>query len=447
MLLAFFRSFPGLPPFPVKGHLANIGHLLWGNVLSNVLALISLGIAARTLETTSFGILVLIVTYVRLVDRLIRFESWQPLIRFASDLEIENREKLPRLYLYGILLDVSAALTAAGVAVLLAMIAGKLFGLGAEHVHLVMIHATCLLFSISGAPTAALRMAGRFKLIAYIQPLGPIIRAPLALMCALLWPTLTGFVVAWTIAQIAGSAVYAALGWRALRDQGIKNPLKQPWVHLARDFPGFVSFAWTTNVSMSLRTVTQEADVLLVGALAGPSSAGFYHVAKRAAKIAQQVGAQTQAVLYPDMARLWAQARVAQLQRVTLRVQYALSSLGLASVLLALFAGQPLVELALGNDYGDVGALLVAQLISVTFIMHAAPSRSVLLSMGQPGTVLKSMLFGTVLFFLCALLLIPRYGAMGASLAHIVCSLVTAVWMDFSWLRSVRQHLPEREPV
>jgi O-antigen/teichoic acid export membrane protein len=426
-------------------YLYNIAHLLSGNVLSNGSALISLAIAARALDTEAFGILVLVVTYVRLIERLVRFESWQPLIRFASDLELGSRDKLPRLYLYGLLLDLAAALCSAVLAVLLAHAAGYLLGFGEQHVQLVAIHSVCLLFSISGAPTAALRMAGRFKLMAYAQPIGPVVRAPLAILCWIFWPSLTGFVVAWTIAQITGAIVYIALGWRALAAQSIANPFKQSPRHLARDFPGFVSFAWTTNLSMSLRTMTQEADVLLVGAMAGPSSAGFYHVAKRLAKIAQQVGAQTQAVLYPDMARFWAQGHVADLRRLTLRVQFALGAIGIGTIIAALMAGQPLVELALGSEFRDVGALLVAQLVSVVFIMHAAPARSVLLSMGRPGVVLTSTLCSTVLFFVCAVLLIPRIGAMGASLANIAFAGTTAVWMDLVWLHVVRVHSPKSE--
>src|SRR3546814_19532604 len=69
-------------------------------------------------------------------------------------------------------------------------------------------------------------------------------------------------------------------------------------------------FPYTTlfrsNLSMTLSTSVQEFDVLLVGALAYPASAGLYYMAKRMAKAAQQLGGQVQAVLYPDVTRLWA---------------------------------------------------------------------------------------------------------------------------------------------
>ncbi|AKH42833.1 O-antigen/teichoic acid export membrane protein [Altererythrobacter atlanticus] len=423
------------------GHFRNIGHLLSGNAISNVMALVSLAIVGRALETELFGIFVLVITYVRLVERFVRFESWQPLIRFASNLEGGDRAKLPRLYLYGILLDLAAAFTAAFGAVAAAAALGSLFGLDAEYLHLVAIYSVCVLFNLSGWTTAALRMAGRFKQIAYSQPIGQVVRIPLALFCWYYWPTVTGFMIAWAIAQLTTSTIIMALGWKALREEGISSPLKETPRNLPRDFPGFIGFAWSTNLSMTLRTMTQEADVLLVGALAGPSSAGFYHVAKRLAKVAQQVGAHTQAVLYPQMARFWSEGKYKKLRRLTHNVQLILSGLGVLAIIAAALVGQDLVELAMGQDYGQVGPLLVAQLFAVTLIMHAAPSRSILLSMGRPGVVLRSSLVATILFFICALLLIPRYGAMGANLSHIAFAATTALWMDIAWLRLIRQRI------
>ena len=94
---------------------------------------------------------------------------------------------------------------------------------------------------------------------------------------------------------------------RVIRKKGIPNPLRANPFGLKDRFPGFMSFAWSTNVSGTLRTLTQEADTLLVSAFAGTAWAGFYHIAKRIAKVAQQVGSMMQTVVYPDMARMWAQ--------------------------------------------------------------------------------------------------------------------------------------------
>jgi len=427
----------------LAGHFGNIGHLLSGNVLSNVLAMGSLAIAARTLSTVEFGTLVMVVTYVRLVERLIRFESWQPLIHFAANLSLDASVKLSRLYLFGLLLDAAAAIFATATAIGFAWFFGPLVAISDSAITLIAIYASGILFNITGVPTASLRMAGRFRSIAYVQPVAQLVRLPLAGLCALFRADLQSFVLAWLAAQIVGSSLFFFLGWRALAAQSIPNPLKSSPRGLMREFPGFASFAWSSNLSMTLRTVTQEADVLLVGLFAGAPSAGFYHVAKRLAKIAQQVGGQTQAVLYPDMARLWAAARFAELRSLTRRLQIILFAIGASAVVAAALVGELLVNAILGHRYSHVGLLLVVQLLAVTFIMHGAPSRSVLLSMGKPSVVLRSSVLGAVVFFSAAALLIPRFGALGAAYSQIGLAAISALWMDIAWARNIGRKIRE----
>lgn len=416
-------------------HFQNIGHLLSGNVLSSLLALASLAIASRALDTNSFGILILVTTFVRLIERLVRFESWQPLIHFASKLEDAERDRLPRLYFYGILLDLGAALAAAVGSIAIAFFVGTAFGIGDEAVFLVSIYAISVLTNLTGWSTAALRMAGRFKQLAYWQAIGQVVRIPLALLCWWAWPTVTGFVVVWTIAQMVTSITVAIIGAMALREQGITNPLKESPRHLERDYPGFIRFAWSSNLSMTLSTMTQEADVLLVGALAGPSAAGFYHVAKRLAKVALRVSGSAQAVIYPELSRFWAACQFAKLRSLTLRLQFILTGVGILATIGAALIGREFVELVMGSEYGEVGLLLVAQLIAATLIMNAVPSRATLLAMGRPGLVLQGALVATVIFFATALLLIPDYGALGASMAHVAYSAFIAIWNGVAWLR------------
>ncbi|WNO54203.1 lipopolysaccharide biosynthesis protein [Stakelama saccharophila] len=433
------RSVFGAGAMPVH-HLRQIGHLLSGNAASSVLMLVSVGIAARALTTEKFGVFVLVLTFVRLVERIARFESWQPLIKFASELEAAgDMRQLSRLHLYGLMLDVAAAATAAAAAVLIAGFFAPMVGLSDAYFELVAIYSVATLCNVTGMPTAALRLAGRFRTIAYVQLPGQVLRIGFALMCWHYGLGVKSFLVAWAAAQVLGSALFLHRGFAALRAEGVPNPLRASPRHLRRDFPGFLSFASSTNLSMTMRTLTQEADTLLVGGLAGPTQAGFYHLAKRLAKLAQQVGAQAQAVLYPDMARLWTRKDRAALRALTGRVQLALGGIGIAVLLVAVVAGEAFVTTAVGSNYAAVGPLLIAQIVSVIFIMHAAPSRSVLLSMGRPQLVLVVVAFGTALFFAGALLLIPHLGAMGASLAQILFAAFVALWMDVAWRAGLKR--------
>lgn len=418
----------------------NIGHLTTGNFTNAGIMLVSTGIAARALGPADYGVLILTLSFGRMIERICRFESWQPLIRFAAEMEGKAEPRaFARLFAFGLLFDVGAAFVAAMLTCSLAVLAGPIFGLSGERIGLVVIYSVALLVNYTGMPTAALRLAGRFRTIAYSQFAGNILRLGLAAWCWVAGAGLYGFIVVWTACQIVGAAIFFVLALRALAAQGIPNPLRVPLSAFRGGIPGFLGFALSTNLSMTLRTLTSEADSLLVGALAGPSSAGFYYLAKRFAKVAQQVGAQVQAVLYPDVARMWVKGNIARFRATTLHVQAAMAAVGITLLIGAWLAGGAVIDLGLGEAYRAAYPLLLTQCVAVIFTMHAAPSRSALLAMNRPQAVLIISACGVALFFATSIALIPRMGPIGANLGQIALAIAIAVPMDVLWLRAAKR--------
>lgn len=426
--------------FNLNGRLGSIGHLIFGNVFNAGVMLLSIVIVARSLGPAEYGIMVMVLAFGRTVERIFRFESWQPLIKFSTELEDSaTGDEMGRLFAYGLAIDIAAATTAAVVAVAAAVLIGPLLGITGQQIEYVAVYTIAIWLNCTGMPTAALRLAGRFRTIAYSQILPSFIRIFLALIGWYLEAGLIWFIAAWAAASISGSAFVFWLGLKALKDSEITSPLKTDFRSLPGSFPGFLSFAWSTNLSMTLKTLTTEVDVLLVGGLAGAPAAGFYNIAKRIAKIAQQVGAHVQTVIYPDVARMWAKGQFSAFRSTTLRVQIALAVVGLALLGTAWLLGEWAIDLAFGATFQSSYALLVAQLVAVLFVMHAAPSRSAMLAMNRPQMLLIIVALGTVLFFATAFFLIPSMGALGASVAHIVLAVSIAVVLDVAWLRTLHR--------
>lgn len=418
-----------------RTRLRHVGQLVTGNVANAALMLLASVIAARALGPAGFGVLTLVLALGRTVERVVRFESWQPLIRFATALEGEERddaaarEKLARLFAFGLALDIAAAFAAALLAVAVAGAIGTAVGLPADGVQLVAIYAVALALNWSGMPTAVLRLSGRFGWMATYQFAATLLRIALAAACWWLDAGVWAFVAAWTASQAANALFLSALALVCLRRRGIAPPWRVP-LRTLRGPPGFIRFAISTNLSTTLRTLTVEADVLLVGWLVGPNAAGFLHIAKRLAKVGQQVGAQVQAVLYPDVARMWARGRGHDMRRTVGQVQRAL--VGTALVLLAAAAafGHPALGLAFGAPFQAAYPLLVVQMGAVVFVLHAAPARSALLAMNRPNAVLAIVAAGTALFFAVAFALVPAHGAIGVSVAHVALGLFVSLAME-----------------
>jgi O-antigen/teichoic acid export membrane protein len=428
----------------VRSRLVSISHLVSGNGANAVLMLVSTSFAARALGPTAYGVLALVLTVGRLSERLLRFESWQPLIRFAAQKEIESDPRqLSDLFLFGLLLDVGSALLAAILTVVGGYLLMPIIQLQPQDLPLIATYALAIAVNIRGMPTAAMRLDGQFKTLAYVQMLSSLLRLALAAVGIAAGFGLWAFVAIWTICQMLDSLLFLWLGFRVLNKLGVPNPLRADWRGLTIKFPGFMGFAWSTNISSTMRTMTQEADTLLVGAFVGKEAAGFYHIAKRIAKVAQQVGQMIQAVIYPDMARLWARADYEGFRRMTGQIQLAMAAVGLFVLALAWLGGEQAIHFAFGNAFVGAYPLLMAQLVAVVLIMHASPSRSALLAMNRAGLVLWIAVASAVLFFVTAFLTMPHFGALGANFGHIAFAILTAVAMDIAWwtgsLKSLRQ--------
>jgi O-antigen/teichoic acid export membrane protein len=427
-----------------KGWLKSILHLVSGSSGNAILMLISTTIAARTLGPAAYGVLALVLTVGRLSERLLRFESWQPLIRFAASEDIAgDKKKMSELYLYGLFLDIGTALLAAVLTIIVGYALMTVIGLKPEHMPLLAIYAVAIAMNIRGVPTAALRFEGKFRTLAYVQMLSSVLRLVLAGAGLFLGFSLLEFVIIWTVCQALDSLLFLWLGLRVIRKQGIPSPFRANPFGLKQKFPGFMSFAWSTNISGTLRTLTQEADTLLVSAFAGTAWAGFYHIAKRIAKVAQQVGSMMQAVVYPDMARMWAQKDFTAFKSTIKRVQLVLGGVGVLFLAAFWLLGDWMMKVVFGPEFAQAYPLLVAQLLAVVLIMHAAPSRSALLAMNRPGFVLWVAIASTILFFVTAWITMPTYGALGANFAHIAFAILTAVAMDIAMWRQIGQTMKE----
>ena len=422
-------------------------HLMSGSAGNAFIMLLATLLAARTLEPQQYGVMVLILAIGRVCERLLRFESWQPLVRFVAEEEHAGTpEKIARLYLFGLLLDVTSALAASGLAIAFGMLLAGLVGLEADDSWLIMIYACAIAVNIRGMPSAALRLGGRFKTLAYIQLFANSLRLLLAAACFLADAGVVAFIVVWTAAQILDSLLFLYCGFRALGKSGIPSPLRSSPFGLRKEFPGFLGFAFSTNLSSMVRTFTHEMDTLLVGAFAGPAMAGLYNLAKRIAKMAQQISDLIQTVVYPDLSRLWSKRSTPEFRQAIVGLQFLLLAVSLTVFVLILAAGQPLIGLAFGQEYAGIYPLLLAQIVAVAFTMHGAPSRSALLAMNKPRAVLLTAIASSTAFFVTAFALMPKMGALGANIAHIVAAAMAAILFDILIWRRIGQEHAKDEP-
>ena len=407
--------------------LRNIAHLLTGNFAGAFIGLAGFALTARALGPSDYGVLALCFSFTRAVEKLVSFQSWQPLIKFgAQTLESGEPADLRGLLKFGLMLDIGAALVAWLIAILLVLFASPFLGIADATRTFALIYCTVLPFQISGMPTAVLRLYGKFSVLAYGQVFSGIVRVALCAVGVTLSWKLFEFTLIWMGTQIFGSLGMTALALRELRRRGVGAVLGAPLRGITQRFPGLWRFALSANVSLTIRSSASELDTLLVGLLADSVSAGFYHIAKRIGRIAQQAGVQVQAVVYPELARLWSNQSVEKFRAIITQTEWMLLAAGAAVVVFVYLAIKPILLYTAGDKFLAAAPLVTVQAFAVMMTLSGSVMRSALLSMGRETVVLRAVLISTAAFHVTAFGLIPLIGAMGANVAHIVMS---TLWM------------------
>ncbi|BDA82954.1 membrane protein [Aureimonas sp. SA4125] len=434
----------------IGGHRARLGsvaHLLTGNLLGSLLGLAGFALTARSLGPDQFGRLVLVYTFVAAVERIVSFQSWQPIIRYGAELQgPEHRDDLRMLLKFGLLLDLGAAVCAFAVAVVCGLLASSLFGWSADTTSLLVLYSGVLLFQLSGTPTAVQRMAGKFRLLAYGQLVNLALRVTLCLVGFFYSAGLGYFAAVWAGTQILGALTTQVLAFRTLRGMGIEGLLSAPVRGVTTRFPGIWGFAWSANLSLTLWSSSQHFDTLLVGALTDPASAGLYHLAKRIGSLGHKAGSQVQAVLYPDVTRLWAKGDVGEFRRVVVQVEAFLMVFGLFALGAVAMLVQPLLLWTAGPDFLAAGPLILVQMVAVVFVLSGSAARVALLAMGRQREVLVSVVVATATFHAFLVLSVPVLGPIGGNIAHVLFGLLWTAGLAVSLRRALRSHRPPSNP-
>ena len=332
-----------------------------------------------------------------------RFESWQPLIRFAASEEInDDPKRMSELYLYG-----SAAGRRDGrwrgfaFSIILGYALMTVIGLKPEHMPMVAIYALAIATNIRGVPTAALRFEGKFRTLAYVQMLSSLIRLGLAVAGLLMGWSLIGFIILWTACQMFDSLLFLWLGMRTIRKKGIPSPLSRQSARAeGQKLPGLHELC-VVNQCVEHLADTDAGGRYAVGQRLCRNGLGRFLPPRQTDRQSRTTGRRYDAG--GNLPRHGADVGEAGCIAPSAppscgcRVCWALVGLGLLAMFWLL--GDWMMRVAFGPEFADAYPLLIAQLVAVVLIMHAAPSRSALLAMNRPGFVLWVAIASTILFF------------------------------------------------
>jgi O-antigen/teichoic acid export membrane protein len=286
-----------------------------------------------------------------------------------------------------------------------------------------------------------LRLFDRFPLLAAQGAISSAVRLAGAAVGMAIDAPLVFFLAIWALGSVAAFAYVAGAAALEMRRRGLWTAFA--WTGpLTAGLPKAWRFAWATNASSSVDVAFTHVATLAVGAMAGAADAGLWRVARQIADALAKPARLLIPALYPELAKLHASGRPGAMGRLALRVGLVGGAGATLLLLVAVFAGEPLLALVLGADFAAAQSTMIWQLAAAVIGVWALPLEPMLVSLGRPGVVVWVRLTAAVAFLAVLPVAIGTYGLPGAGAALVGATLAMAAGM----LVRLRQITGSRRP-
>jgi hypothetical protein len=418
----------------------NLGWLLASNALMAVLSLVYIGIATRSLGLADFGRFALITGTAQTLATLVSFETWKLVVQYGLAHEGAGREAaLARLEQAAVLIEAASTLLGILVVAAICLEAPALFGLDPAVVPFAAGYAVVQLVTLRSTPTGILRMHDRFRLAALADSVQPLMRLAGAVLVQRLAPGLVGFLVAWAAAELMTWAATWALAAQTGALRRVCGP-RPDFATIRHENPGLVRMLLGANGQSSLGLAARQLPLLMVGGFAGPAAAGAFRLAAQLANALSKLSILLTRAAFPEMVRAIRSASPAVFRRGVLRV--AIACLGAAGLVMGLVAacGHQLLVLVGGAAFGAGYVYLLWLAGAGAIELAAAAFEPILLSVHRAVSATLARA-GAVAFQIgLMLVLMPRIGALGASIGAFAGSAAASVLLGVVLWRYALRH-------
>ncbi|MCB9554675.1 MAG: lipopolysaccharide biosynthesis protein [Deltaproteobacteria bacterium] len=397
--------------------LKNAGWIGMLTPLDVIFGLARTAMLARMLGADGFGLLSTLLATVQLCDGALRLNSAETVMSFVSArLADEDVEGASALSGYCYLTDALTSLLAVAAVLAVAWGLGHWFGVPRSAAPMLSIFGVSIFLRATSIDSRALvRLADRYRWEFFLLAgvglfttcgIGAIFFSGSNSLMAVIWVM--------TIVAAGEGLVGLMLGQRAMTILGFRQRPRLT-LSIGADGAKIRRFQLTSSVRMMVKSVSKNADILLIGALAKPHDVGIYRAAKQLSGLLRAAAASAVTAIYPEYSRLYHRGDLLALRRLVLRLLLAFSLLGLVSAALITLLIDPIVYIALGPEFVAAKQVILILLLSVLLLVAVTPLYSLPAAAGHAGPALAALLFGAGAQAVCMVLLVPRIGAQGAA--------------------------------
>lgn len=416
--------------------LRNSGYLAASRGATAVCGLATLAFTGRGLGVVLFGLLVLIHSYAKAASSIIRFQSWQLIVRYgAKGLATKDYQGFRDATGFAFALDAVSGILGMVLAIAVLPLLADWLRIPQQYHILAALYCLLLPTMAAATPVGVLRALDRFDLLSVQGTFTPTARAILTGLAWWFELPFTAYVLIWFVTDLAGDLL---MWWLAAREMkrhrlltGIRPNLS------ARGLDGGWKFAWAVNLTGSLAAAWGPVANLLVGGLLGPVSAGLYRISQTLIDSAAKPSDMLAKVFYPEVVRL--DLKTGHPWRLMLRSAVLTGAIGLVCALVIAVGGRPLLTALFGPEFAPAYPILMVMIIALLLTMIAFPLGPMLYAVERANAPLVARAVGAGIYLATIVPLTQRYDVVGAAIAFVIGNAVMITLMMWSLWREYRR--------
>lgn len=427
--------------------LRNAAYLASSNALSALLGLVALSCAGKGMSTQMFGVLVVIQAYAKGISDVIKFQTWQLVVKYgATAVDNNNIRQFRDVISFSFALDIASGAIAVVAGMLLLPLLAHSLGLDRQSLWLAILYCTLIPSLAASTPTGILRAVDRFDLIAIQQAVRPLLRAAGSVISYLGDLGFAGFIITWYASNLIGGVLYWWFAARELRRRNIHHALRPRLFAPASRLAGAWNFVWTTNFAHSIWSARNSCSTVLVGIVLGPAAAGLFKIATTFFDATGSPAKLMEKSFYPEVMRL--DPRSSQPWLLGLKSACLAGGIGVLVALLVMVVGKPVISSVFGEQYLQAYHLIKIMLGAIVVSMLGFPQESLLFMAGKQRVFLVAQTLSSASYIALLIVLSHFFGVSGAAYAYLAGQCLDVLLSFIPTLRAwhYRHLLPFTKP-
>jgi len=202
----------------------------------------------------------------------------------------------------------------------------------------------------------------------------------------------------------------------------LSNPNNFTYFFFAEDSKVLINYTVANSGSRAIKSLINNGDVLLLGAMLGPVPVAFYNIAKKLAYMILIFIDPFTNTIFPQLSLLIADKKFVEIKKMIFRITKLILLPSIAFVVVVYFLRDFIIELTYGKEYLDAGKPFLFLTINAVVGAVLFWNLPLLLSLGMAKLRFYVNLVSLILGGVVAYLLIPIYNTNGAAIGLLVAN-------------------------